>query len=246
MQKNTVISAVSVVAILVAGLVVWAFLRGAIYFEQGSALPKFSLRAITNPVPDLGRPITYPEGFPEDAKAAYERKRAELEATISTDERNAVAWYDLAIHYRVTGDYDGAVEIWEYLVSINPGEGIALHNLAQHYFYNEKEYEKAEKYYERSIEGFPGLSSNYTELYEMYRYAYKQDTDAAVKILERGIQALSGTNGIDLKVILGRHYRDVVGDKDNARKYLTEARDAAQEDGNRDLASELTAEINAL
>lgn len=244
MQKNVLVSIGLVVVILVAGLGVWAFQRGILYFENG--LPKISIEKIKNPVPGLGRSITYPEGFPEESKPGYEKRRAELEALVKADPLNAVAWYDLAIHYRVTGDYDGAVEIWEYLVGINPGEGIALHNLAQHYFYNAKEYEKAERYYERSIEGFPGLLSNYTELYEMYRYAYKQDTDAAIKILERGIETISGTSQIDLQAMLGRHYRDVVGDKENARTYLTEARDAAQEAGNRDLASILTAEINAL
>jgi hypothetical protein len=82
-------------------------------------------------------------------------------------------------------------------------------------------------------------------LYEMYKYAYKQDTTAAIDILQRGIAAVGAQQAAHFKILLGREYRDR-GDKENARKYLTEARNEAQARGDRSLASELQREIDSL
>ena len=246
MQKKTIFSILLVVAILLAGALFWAFSRGALYFEQGSAFPKFSRSALTNPMPSLNRTPNYPADFSNDAKALYERRVTELTDTIKKDPNDHGAWLDLAIYYRMIGDNAGAVEIWEYLVNKFDTDAVSLHNLAQHYYQIEKDYPKAESYFERSIAASAGMSSNYTDMYEMYRYVYKQDTTAAVDILKRGIAALTGPERIDLKIILARHYRDVLHDTENAQKYLTEARDDATAIGDRGIANEIQRELNAL
>lgn len=246
MQKNVLVSAILVVLILLGGLAYWALERGVIYFGEGEAFPRFSLAALTNPFPDLDRRITYPEGFPEELKEGYEQKRAELVAKIEEDPSDIASWFNLALNFRMVNDHEGAVRIWEYLVSQNPKEAVSLHNLGEYYFHTAKDYEKAEEYYERSIAANSGLTVNYTDLHEMYRYVYKQDTTAAADILVRGIANLKASEAIVLQITLGRYYRDVQNDAENARTYLSAARDAAQARGDRSLASELQREIDAL
>lgn len=246
MQKNILVSAALVVLILVGGLAYWALGRGILYFEEGDALPKFSLTALTNPSPDLDRRIIYPDGFPEELKEEYEQKRAELVAKVKADPSDLSAWFNLALNFRMVNDHDGAIRIWEYLVLQNPKEAVSLHNLGEYYFHTAKEYEKAAEYYERSIAADPGLTVNYTDLHEMYRYVYKQDTTAAADILVRGIANLKASEAIVLQITLGRYYRDVHNDIENARTYLAAARDAAQARGDRSIASELQREIDAL
>lgn len=245
MQKKTIISTLLVVIILLAGVLFWAFNRGVLYFEEGSALPKFSKSAFSNPMPSLGRAQTFPADFTAEARSRYEGNVARLTGIIEEEPTNFEAWLDLAIYYRMLGDHEGAVEIWEYLRVLYPQDGISRHNLGEYYFHAAKDFEKAEMYYEESIQVAPGLEANYTDMYEMYKYVYKQDTTAAIDILKRGIEKASGPSAIQFEIMLGREYRDR-GDKENAKKYLTEARDAAQAAGNRSLSSELTREINSL
>ena len=244
MQKNSIISTALVVLILLAGALFWAFQRGVVFVKDGSL--GFSKSAITNPIPNIVREPVFPEGFPEDAKDSYRKNIDTLADTLEADPLNFASWLDLAIYYRMVNDHEGAVAVWEYLRNLYPQDALSVHNLAEYYFHTAKDYLKAEKYYEESIQKNLTLESNYTDMYEMYRYVYKQDTNAAVEILQRGAQNIGGKTATQFKIMIGRHYRDVLNDKDNARKYLTEARDQAQKAGDRSIANELTREISAL
>jgi tetratricopeptide (TPR) repeat protein len=244
MQKRHLISAALAALILLLGALFWSFQRGVILWQNGSV--RFALSAITNPVPSLDRTTVFPDSFNDEAKNLFNTRVADAHARIEKNPYGAEAWLDLAIYYRMVGDNAGAVEIWEYVVSQSPQESVSLHNLGQHYFHEEKDYAKAEKYYELSIAASPRMQSNYSDLYEMYRYVYKQDTAAAVDILLRAMAQVGSPGDIQFTMMLGRHYRDVVGDKENARQYLTQARDAAQARGDRSIATELTKEISAL
>ncbi len=243
MQKNTIISAALVILILLAGVVFWAFQRGVIYMKDGR--PGFSKDAITNPVPAVEREPVFPADFPEAGREIYLKNVAALADVLDADPANYEAWLDLAIYYRMVNNHEGAVEIWEYLRKLYPDAALASRNLGEHYFHYAKDYKKAETYYEESMRKSPGLETNYTDMYEMYKYAYKQDTTAAIDILKRGIEAVNATSATQFKIMLGREYRDR-GDRDNARTYLSEARDEAQARGDRSLASQLQSEINAL
>lgn len=86
---------------------------------------------------------------------------------------------------------------------------------------------------------------NYTDLHEMYRYVYKQDTSAAVDIIKEGIPYVSVEAGIDLRIALATYYKDK-RDNENAVLIYTEARDEAEKLGNTNLVDELNAEIRAL
>lgn len=244
MQKRHIVSAVLVLLILLAGAAYWAYERGALAWKDGQLV--FSKEALTNPVPSLDREPNFPPNFTDAAKDIYYKKVAELSDTLKSDPTNFEAWLDLAIYYRMVNDHEGAVEAWEYLRRMYPQDGISRHNLAEYYFRTAKDYAKSEEYYRESIAIAPNLESNYLDLYEMYRYVYKQDTNAAIDILLEGADKLVGVSEIQFHIMLGQHYRDVLKDTENARKYLTLARDAASARGDRSVANDLTAQINAL
>lgn len=244
MQKRHLVSAALVVLILIAGVAFWAFQRGVITYKDGGI--RFSKAALLHPMPSLDREVQFPADFTEEAQEIYLANVARVTEAIRENAANVDAWFDLAIYYRMLGDHEGAIEIWEYVGQTYADQGISLHNLGEYYFHNEKDYEKAEGYYRKSIDINPTLESNYTDLYEMYRYVYKQDTNAAIDILLEGANSMGGVSAIQMQILLGRHYRDVVKDNVNARSYLVSARDAALERGDRSIADTLTAEINAL
>lgn len=246
MQKKIFISAVLVIIILLAGATLWAFQRGVLSFEEGSWIPTFSKTAIAHPTPALDRPITYPADFSVEARTIFDSNLAKLKERLTANTADHEAWLDLAIYYRMVGDYDGAVEIWEYLRAIKEDDGISRRNLGEHYFHSVKDYPKAEAYYRESISVAPQLEISYTDLYEMYRYVYKKESTAAVDILKEALQNISGPSQVQFSLTLGRHYRDVLSDRDTARKYLTEARAFAVELKDTNLVRSIDKELAGL
>lgn len=195
--------------------------------------------------PPLDRKIVYPDDFPQEARAPYEENLSKTKQNIQKNPDNTAAWLDLAVYYRMLRDYEGALEIWEYLVAENPSDAIAFHNIASHYYYEEKNYPKAEEYYRKAITANPALAINYTDLHEMYRYVYREDSQAAVEIIQEGLAKVDVRNGIDLSVMLARYYEEK-GDMPNARKYYTQARDAAKSVGEVQFAQQLDKEIKRI
>jgi len=230
-------------AIIVAiALILGAFLvvqRGASSIENGK--PRFNISLLRNPKPSLDRAVNFPAAFPEQARDVYLRNLATIKDKIRADETNVAAWNDLALYYKMVEDWDGSKQIWGFLVAAYPDEGVPLHNLAEHYFHVEKDYSKAETLYRQAIAAMVNFPSNYTDLYEMYRYGTK-DFEKAAAVLKEGITAVGRSQKIDLLHMLGQFYRDI-GNIEEARTYLTEARDRAEELGNSELAAQFDAEI---
>jgi len=232
-DKNTRIiniGAVILAALVIIGGTLWY--TGALSFGE----PR---------MPSFERPTTFPVDFTEETKTLFNEDVAALKERIRLNSKDWSAWLDLAIRYRMVNDNDGAVLIWEYLRKSNPEDGVALHNLGGHYFYEEKNYRKAETYYRESIEVAPVLSINYTSLFDMYRYVYKTDTDAAVEILKEGIEKVGEGEALDMRIMLGRYLAEKE-DIEGARTYLTEARDAARTLGNTQLVAIIEAELALL
>jgi len=205
------------VGIVIAVLIGVAFWRGVLYMQ--GAVPKFDQSAITNPRPSLSRPITFPSDFTPEAQQEFNQQIAKTKAAIAADPTDISSWYDLAIDYRMVQDYAGAVEIWKYLSVKYPTDGISLHNLGEYYFHTVKDYPTAEGYYLRSLAVQPSLEQDYLDLADMYEYAYKQNTTAAVDILKEGASALGSPHGIDLVLRLGQYYADTHDVKDARATY---------------------------
>lgn len=244
MSKQAQMIGIGALVILVIGIFAVALQRGAVRFEGWK--PVFDLGYWKNPMPSVDRPISFPADFPETGKDIYISRLDELKTILKEDPAAVYAWLDLAIHYRVIGDDAGAVEIWQYIATAYPADAIALHNLGEYYFHVKKDYPEAEAYYLRSIANDPSLTSNYTDLFDMYVYVYKQDTNSAVDILERGIGANEGKPAsIDLLVKLGEYYANK-GEKEKARESYTKARAGAQGLINLALVRELDQRLSRL
>jgi tetratricopeptide (TPR) repeat protein len=241
-MSNWKIPAVIIIALVVLGLGVAAFQSGT----PGGFLSNIKRLVRGAPgMPSLERPVTFPANFPESAKEASTTSLAGLKEKISANPSDMSLWYDLAVKYRMVQDYDGAVEIWEYIASVTPQDSIAIHNLGEHYFHYARDYKRAEGYYRQAIALAPQFSINYTDLFEMYRDVYKQDTSAAEDILKEGIRAISTVEVVDLQLLLARHYR-AKGDVEGARKYYTDARAIMQSAGNAALIRQIDSELNSL
>ena len=195
--------------------------------------------------PSLNRKVSITADLPLDAKQILTKKITDLQALIAKDYNDYAAWMNLAISYKMAGDYEGAKQIWIYENTVHPGESISLHNLGSLYQNEYKNYPVAEDYYLQAMNADVTKSVNYLALFDLYRYNYKQDTTAAVDILKTGISRVSGTSVIDLYAALALYYEGK-GDAASAITYYTEARDAAKTAGNTALAAQFDASIEAL
>lgn len=240
-QKLSAIALIVLIILVVLGG--FAYRRGVITMDGW--MPSFHLAALTASQPSLDRDIKFHESMPEDVRTLYEQKVIDAKASLEANPANEEAWRNLAIYYKMGSDYDGAVEIWKYLIAKNPIDGISLHNLGEHYFHNEKKYEKAEDYYRQSIEVMPLLAANYTDLHEMYKYVYKQDTSNAVDVLKEGATAAEVHDAVNMLMTLG-FFQKEKGDIAGARESFTLARDNAKGFGNPSLVKTIEAELAAL
>ena len=198
----------------------------------------------TIPVPKLDRPITFPPSFTPDAQELMRFKIGELTSILQNNPSNFSAWLDLGIRRKQIEDFEGARQAWEYASALQPANNISYLNLGILYHYFLKDYAKAEKNFRTSIQNSPVYPQTYNELHDLYRYSYKQNTTAAIDILEEGLVATN--SNINLLVTLAKYYRDVKQEMTNARTYFVQARDAAEKAGNTELAAALDAEISAL
>ncbi|MCE9541031.1 tetratricopeptide repeat protein [Candidatus Kaiserbacteria bacterium] len=240
-QKITIAAAL-ILAIAVLLLSV-AYNRGALTFDGWK--PRFSLSAFKNPKPSLDRPITFPADFTQEAQTLFNQQLAKTKAAIEADPSDVSAWFDLAIDYRMVGDYEGAVAIWKYISAKYPTEGISLHNLGEYYFHTAKDYPTAENYYRQSIKVAPHLEQNYLDLADMYTYVYKQDTDATVNILKEGIANLVAPENVNLEIQLAAYYASK-GDTADARTYYQQALQTARALKNTTLITQLEKSLSRL
>lgn len=195
--------------------------------------------------PSLDRELSISADLPEEVRSLLVQSVEKLKSELREDPTKVAAWLDLAIRYKTAGDFDGAVEIWEYLAAAYPADAVPLHNLGEYYFHTVKDYPKAERYYLSAIAASPEFSINYLDLHDIYRYVYKQDSSAAEDILKKALTTISGSQSIDILTALARYYESK-GDIENARANYTLARDVAQKLGNKALVERLNAELKRL
>jgi len=239
--RSMYIAGGATVLILLAGA--WAWQRGVISTDDGKL--RVSLAAFNNPRPSLDRRVNFPENFDENARALFNQNLEKVKTALRENPNDVSAWFDVAIYYRMVGDYDGAVEIWKYVSTKYPTEGVSLHNLGEHYFHTAKDYTLAEQYYLKSIAVAPHIGQNYLDLFDMYRYVYKQETTAASDILKQGAFKVSAVEGVGFLRMLGLYYQEQ-GDTANARIYFKQALAGAESQKDTKAAKQIQLLISAL
>lgn len=98
------------------------------------------------PPPPAIRSIVITADLPAEARTAIAAHFAEYKTLLGKDPQNFNAWLDLAILYKIGGDYRGAEAIWLYTSKGWPGSPISFNNLADLYANFLKDKVKAEFY----------------------------------------------------------------------------------------------------
>ncbi len=176
---------------LTIGLVAAALLGGGLYMF---VLPHLAAPSANAAQPSLDKPYVITITMPDDAKSILVADVTRLKQTLQTDPQDFDSWLDLALHYKIAGDYKDAEEVWKYIVQTGPQNThyIALGNLGNLYEFFLKDYPKAEEFLLQAIALKPDQISFYRDLYTLYHYGYKVGTGADSSILEQGLKANPG------------------------------------------------------
>lgn len=143
--------------------------------------------------PNYKKPITFSAAVSAETRTQL---NAELKVVQTSLDKNALdmkAWVDLGALRKMGGDYQGAREAWEFVLSVLPNNVSAAFNLGDLYMSYLKDSAKAETYFNQVIKLQPTNVNAYANLYTMYHYTLKNDTKAAA-ILEQGLAANPGNN----------------------------------------------------
>lgn len=245
MTRTNILTKALVIALLLVliGAGLWYF--HIIRFQTGTWVPRVGFGRQTGELPRMDRPVHFAADFPAEARIVVEGKISADRAVLAKNPHDPDALLDLAIQYKIAGDLPGTIEIWQYMTETIKSESVPYHNLGSVYHLELKEYEKSEQYYRQAIDVNPAVAINYVGLHELYRYSYKQDTTAAIDILQEGLGKVDIRGQVDLYTTLGGYYTEK-GDKAAARAAYEKARALAQELGNTGLVSNINAELTRL
>jgi hypothetical protein len=239
MKNSKHLTMAAIVILLLGGFVAFAYSRGAISLVSG--FPKINWALLQHPKPTIDKEVVFPDSFADEAREAYLSNLEEIKGNIIADPKNEAAWNDLAIYRKMVGDYEGAKAIWHYQLALRPQNLVVLHNLAEVYFHYDKNYPKAEQLYLEAIRIAPNVVINYTDLFDMYRYVYKQDTTAAVDIMHQAFTSVDLQPQADMRALLASYYLEK-GDKENAKTQYLESAKAYEQVKNTERAAAMRAE----
>jgi len=149
------------------------------------------------PVPSLDRSISFSSSFTEGQKEQLSKEIEKLKEALRNDLDLANDWLALASRYKVIGDYEGAEEIWQYVITIRPESFVPYLNLGNLYAYYLKEPEKAEPYYLKVIEIAPNYIAGYAATYNFYKEAYPGKEHLAEDIVLQGLEINPDDPGLE-------------------------------------------------
>jgi tetratricopeptide (TPR) repeat protein len=172
------------------------------------------------PPPGLDRPINITEDIPETVSKASLEKIAFLVAELKKNPDYFSAWLDLGSYRKLIGDWEGAIEAWEYAGAIRPLNYISFSNLGDLYHYYLKDFPKAEKNLLKALENEPTFISGYIALHELYSFSFKEKSHLADDILLQGIS--KNPENVVLLSRLASYYLSA-GDRAKAREYYGKA-----------------------
>ena len=195
---------------LLIGCGVAALLVAAIYFVwgNGTTLPTLGLGGATTTVngvsgtgsytvepvgaepPSLDRPIVITAELSAEAKTVLTRLLTEQIDILGKEPTRVDVWLKYGINRKIAGDYEAAIEAWEYVAQVAPKEvsATAHGNLGDLYMYFLKDYAKAEVRYQQAITLNPNIIEYYRSLFYLYKDVYKDNTKAQAT-LTAGLKA---------------------------------------------------------
>ena len=155
--------------------------------------------------------------FPADKVKQYKDELARLKSVLEKDPTDVEAWMKVGLLKKVFGNYVGARDAWEYAVNeFASNDATVLANLADLFGFYLGDKEKAEAYFERSIEADKNQTNVYINAADFYRNVYTEKEGEAEKTILQGLNNLP--NDESLLIYLASYYRDK-GDKKQAIEY---------------------------
>lgn len=206
----------------------------SVYLAPEPVAVEYALTAVQNgtfdgTLPSIDRDVQFAPNTPEEVRAAIREKVDENQAKLAQVPYDGNVWMDLALRYHSAGDYEGAEEVWVFIVKNTPTNVTALNNLGRLYHFELKQFEDAERYFLEAIEANPARPEAYYELFDLYRYSYKKNTSAAVDIMKKAAVQFPEDYGVPAG--LGVYYRDR-GQFGPARTYFEQALTLARAQNN--------------
>ena len=142
---------------------------------------------IAIPVPDLDRPIIFPDGYSAESAKEVTGQIAILIDFLKADSNRFNEWLDLGILRKSIEDYEGAREAWEYASAIRPQNSLSFVNLGMLYGYYLREPLRAEANLLHAIENEPLFLDFYMRMTDFYLEVMK-DKGKAINFLDRAIE----------------------------------------------------------
>lgn len=176
-------------------------------------------------LPDLDRSFV-DLSITGEQRANLKLKLAEISTALKEDPNDYYEWLNLAAYRKVSLDYAGAIEIWEFMTEVWTDDPVAYMNLANYYHYTLHEPVRAESYYRTAMQKDPSRPDSYIELHNLYKDVYTAKRDHADDVLIEGIVA--NPKDVSILYTLARYYAES-RDKVNARKRYNELEAIATE-----------------
>lgn len=163
------------------------------------------LKIIIEPVkntsmPNLDRPIVIKGTASAEQKQKTEEAIRKIIESLRKDSKSYNNWQMLGLYRKEIEDYEGASEVWEYMITVWSKDSVTFGNLGVLYGSYLKDPQKSEKYFLQAISLDPTSFNLYEQLYEMYRYLLK-DKAKAIEILQKAKIAIPGDAATIQKII---------------------------------------------
>jgi len=155
------------------------------------------------PQPSLERPLTIDPAIPQLVADQLRTNIGILTTELKKNNMQMNLWMELGNNRKIAGDTQGALEVWAYITEVAPSHYLAYSNLGDLYMHTLKDYPQAEANFKKSIELKPSHIDGYRNLYMLYRYLYKTDTELGGDILGVGLKA--NPDHPDLLQLLGEY-----------------------------------------
>jgi len=151
-------------------------------------------------VPDLDRPIKISANLSEEARKKAILDIQEISGMLKGNHDYFDGWLQLGILRKIIGDYNGAIDAWNFAGVIRPKSTIPFANLADLYAFYIRDNKKAEDSFLRAISADPQNGFTYFQTARFYEEIL-QDMAKAKEILRQGISAGADSSG-DLQSLL--------------------------------------------
>ena len=164
---------------------------------SGMVVEKIELK-----IPDLSRPIKISGSLniTEKNRQEYVLQIQEISSTLKGNYDYLQGWLQLGILRKQIGDYEGAIEAWDFAGVLRPNNATSFLNLADLYAFYIKDRIKAEGSFLKAVSADPQNGFAYFQFAGFYRDIL-QNVAKAKEILRQGISAGVDTTG-DLQLLL--------------------------------------------